>query len=80
MAKGRDFFTQIGITKKDRNEMAGCMALMIIIPFWIIIIGTAIGIMINILKFVIFIGLVLGTIILILNLVGKIINKAKEHN
>lgn len=24
MARQRDFLTQIGITKKDRKEMAGC--------------------------------------------------------
>lgn len=27
MSRKRDFFTEIGITKKDRKEMAGCLSL-----------------------------------------------------
>lgn len=27
MSKNRDYFTQTGITKKDRKEMAGCLSL-----------------------------------------------------
>lgn len=39
MSRQRDFFTQIGITKKDRNEMSGCMASMIVVPIYLIIDG-----------------------------------------
>ncbi len=39
MAKGRTFYTQIGITKKDLNEMSGCMAAMIFIPIYLIVDG-----------------------------------------
>ena len=35
----RDFFTQIGITKKDRKEMAGCLALMVVTPIWLFLEG-----------------------------------------
>lgn len=31
----RNFYTQIGITKKDRSEIAGCLSLMIVIPLWL---------------------------------------------
>ena len=37
MTKGRDFFSLIGITKKDRNEMAGCMVAMFFIPIYLVI-------------------------------------------
>lgn len=35
----RDFYTRIGITKKDRKEMAGCMAAMIFLPITVIVEG-----------------------------------------
>lgn len=37
MAKGKNFYTKIGITKKDLNEMAGCISAMIFIPIYLII-------------------------------------------
>ena len=54
MSKDRDYFTKIGITKKDRKEMAGCMATMIFIPIYLIIdsIKTFCSITTNIIKFI----------------------------
>lgn len=37
MSKKRDYFTQIGITKKDRDEMAGCITAMFFIPIYLLI-------------------------------------------
>lgn len=54
MSKGRDYFTQIGITKKDRDEMAGCMTAMILIPIYLIIDGIKIlySIVTNVINFI----------------------------
>lgn len=39
MAKGRDVLTDMGITKKDRKEISGCLTYMIVFPIYMIIKG-----------------------------------------